>query len=287
MKNKLYGAKDTRRVGCRSLHTQTAGCSLTAQQPENNIVRTAIQALAGVLGGTQSLHTNSLDETLALPTEQVRQDRAPHAASDRRGDGRRERRRPARGLLVRRGAHGRAGASGRGDVFAHLRRGRFGIDTPRASSPASTTAGSWRRSPTRRTPSSRRSPRASGRWSASTGTWRTTASRRPRSSIGADVETEQLERLAGRQAGATTTTRSGPRSRASPRTRADPAVNLMPALIEAARHHVSVGESMRALESVFGTLRRAPRRLTSVPAAAIRRFPPEEVCGRGSAEMHV
>ncbi len=51
-------------------HTQTAGCSLTAQQPYNNIVRVAIQALAGVLGGTQSLHTNSLDETLALPTEE-------------------------------------------------------------------------------------------------------------------------------------------------------------------------------------------------------------------------
>lgn len=52
-------------------HTQTAGCSLTAQQPLNNVVRTTIQALAGVLGGTQSLHTNSLDETLALPTEEA------------------------------------------------------------------------------------------------------------------------------------------------------------------------------------------------------------------------
>jgi methylmalonyl-CoA mutase, N-terminal domain len=52
-------------------HTQTAGCSLTAQQPMNNVVRTAIQALAGVLGGTQSLHTNSLDETYALPTEET------------------------------------------------------------------------------------------------------------------------------------------------------------------------------------------------------------------------
>jgi methylmalonyl-CoA mutase N-terminal domain/subunit len=50
-------------------HTQTAGCSLTAQQPYNNIVRVTIQALAAVLGGTQSLHTNSLDETMALPTE--------------------------------------------------------------------------------------------------------------------------------------------------------------------------------------------------------------------------
>ena len=52
-------------------HTQTAGVSLTAQQPEVNIVRTAIEALAGVLGGTQSLHTNSMDETLALPTEKA------------------------------------------------------------------------------------------------------------------------------------------------------------------------------------------------------------------------
>lgn len=52
-------------------HTQTAGCSLTAQQPYNNVVRVAIQAMAAVLGGTQSLHTNSLDETLALPTEKA------------------------------------------------------------------------------------------------------------------------------------------------------------------------------------------------------------------------
>jgi len=52
-------------------HTQTAGSTLTAQQPENNIVRTAIQAMAAVLGGTQSLHTNSFDEALALPTEQA------------------------------------------------------------------------------------------------------------------------------------------------------------------------------------------------------------------------
>ena len=52
-------------------HTQTAGVSLTAQQPQNNIIRTAIEALAGVLGGTQSLHTNSYDEALALPTEEA------------------------------------------------------------------------------------------------------------------------------------------------------------------------------------------------------------------------
>ena len=58
-------------AGCCRFHTQTAGCTLTAQQPENNIVRTAFQALAAVLGGTQSLHTNSMDETWALPTEKA------------------------------------------------------------------------------------------------------------------------------------------------------------------------------------------------------------------------
>src|SRR6516162_3095222 len=63
-----YKARNPRSWALR-FHTQTAGCSLTAQQPMNNVVRTAIQALAGVLGGTQSLHTNSLDEAWALPTE--------------------------------------------------------------------------------------------------------------------------------------------------------------------------------------------------------------------------
>jgi methylmalonyl-CoA mutase, N-terminal domain len=65
-----FGAKDPRSLMLR-FHTQTAGCSLTAQQPYNNIVRVTIQALAAVMGGTNSLHTNSLDETLALPTEQA------------------------------------------------------------------------------------------------------------------------------------------------------------------------------------------------------------------------
>ena len=69
MKEK-YGAKDQKSLMLR-FHTQTAGCSLTAQQPENNIVRTAYQAMAAVLGGTQSLHTNSMDETLSLPTEKA------------------------------------------------------------------------------------------------------------------------------------------------------------------------------------------------------------------------
>ncbi len=69
MKEK-YGAQNPRSWWLR-FHTQTAGCTLTAQQPENNIVRTAFQAMAAVLGGTQSLHTNSMDETLALPSEKA------------------------------------------------------------------------------------------------------------------------------------------------------------------------------------------------------------------------
>ena len=69
MKN-YYGAKKPESWKLR-FHTQTAGCSLTAQQPENNISRTAFQGLAAVLGGTQSLHTNSMDETLALPSEKA------------------------------------------------------------------------------------------------------------------------------------------------------------------------------------------------------------------------
>ncbi len=65
-----FNAKDPRSLWLR-FHTQTAGCSLTAQQPYNNVIRTALEALAAVLGGTQSLHTNSLDEVLSLPTEEA------------------------------------------------------------------------------------------------------------------------------------------------------------------------------------------------------------------------
>ena len=67
-----YGARDERSLKLR-FHTQTAGCSLTAQQIENNVARTAFEALAAVLGGTNSLHTNSMDEVLALPTEKAAQ----------------------------------------------------------------------------------------------------------------------------------------------------------------------------------------------------------------------
>src|SRR4029453_13216223 len=118
-----FGATNPRALALR-FHAQTGGSTLTAQQPENNIVRVAIQALSAVSGGAQSLHTNSFDEALALPTERPariappqrrrREDRAPHAA-DPRGRGRDDRHgRPVRRLVLRRGAHRGARAAGVG-----------------------------------------------------------------------------------------------------------------------------------------------------------------------------
>ena len=164
-----YGAKNPRSWLMR-FHTQTAGVSLTAQQPEVNIVRTAIEALAAVLGGTQSLHTNSYDEALALPTEDAvrialrTQQVIAHETGCRQHD------RPARRLLLRRAADERARAPGvrllRPDREAR-RRGR------RRSRRTSSSA----RSPRRRSATSRRSRRSSGSSSASTATGSTTSSR--------------------------------------------------------------------------------------------------------------
>ena len=114
----VYGAKTDRAQWLR-FHTQTAGVSLTAQQPDNNIVRTAVEALAAVLAGTNSLHTNALDEVLALPSAQRGADRAAHPAGDRRGDRRAQRRRPARRLVVRRGADRPARGRRREDLRTH------------------------------------------------------------------------------------------------------------------------------------------------------------------------
>ena len=112
----VYGAR-TERAQWLRFHTQTAGVSLTAQQPDNNIVRTAVEAMAAVLGGTNSLHTNALDEVLALPSGESRADRTSHPAGDRRGNRCAQRRRSARWLLVRRSRDG----SHRGGGRTHLR----------------------------------------------------------------------------------------------------------------------------------------------------------------------
>ncbi len=98
-----FAAKNPRSWALR-FHAQTAGCSLTAQQPYNNVVRTAVQALAAVLGGTQSLHTNSLDEAWALP-DRIRRDHRPaHAADSCIRKRRHEYRRPVRRIVFRRDA---------------------------------------------------------------------------------------------------------------------------------------------------------------------------------------
>ena len=89
-----FGATNPKALALR-FHAQTGGSTLTAQQPENNIVRVAIQAFAAVCGGAQSLHTNAFDEALALPTRALREARAAHAAGHR-GRGRRDSTRPTR-----------------------------------------------------------------------------------------------------------------------------------------------------------------------------------------------
>ena len=125
MKNR-FGAKNPRSWQLR-FHTQTAGVSLTAQQPYNNVVRTALQALAAVLGGTNSLHTNSLDEALALADQGDRDHRAAHAADHRARKRRDQRRRSARRLVLHREAdarHGRGHAQLLGHHRSHGRHGR-------------------------------------------------------------------------------------------------------------------------------------------------------------------
>ena len=102
-----FGATDPRSRALR-FHTQTGGATLTAQQPENNIVRTTLEAMAAVLGGTQSLHTNSYDEALSPPHRARGEDRAADAAGARLRDRGRGIRRPARRVVLRRGADRRA-----------------------------------------------------------------------------------------------------------------------------------------------------------------------------------
>ena len=98
-----FGAENERSTWMR-FHTQTAGVSLTAQQPLNNLTRVAIQALAGVLGGTQSLHTDAYDEAWAVPSRGGRTARPAAAADPGRGVGRGQHRRSAGRLLLRRDA---------------------------------------------------------------------------------------------------------------------------------------------------------------------------------------
>ena len=245
-----YGATDERSLQLR-FHTQTAGVSLTAQQPEINIVRTAIEALAGVLGGTQSLHTNSMDEAMALPDGEGGAHRPAHPAGHRPRDQRRPRRRPARWLVVRRGAHRRDGAPRRGDLRPPRRPRRRarcsracirGIEDNWFQGRIADSAYELERASTRvgaSSSASTPSPRA-------TTTTRSTCCRSPTRTRRASSSDSS------RCATTATATPWTPPSATSPREAADPEVNLMPALIDAVSAYATLGEIMGALADVFG-----------------------------------
>ena len=243
-----YGATNPRSMQMR-FHTQTAGVSLTAQQPEVNIARVAIEALAGVLGGTQSLHTDSYDEALALPTEQAvrialrtQQVVAHETGAANVAD-------PLGGSwfveeltdeMERRAE----------DVFAHLDElghgsileGVYaGIDNGWFQGEIADAAYEFERKV------------ASGR-RVVVGVNRFTESEGPPPhilSIGPEVEERQLKRLAGVRAGrdqaAVDTALAAVQAAA-----ADPNVNLLPPILDAVLVYASVGEVMAALAEVFG-----------------------------------
>jgi len=244
-----YGATDGRSLQLR-FHTQTAGVSLTAQQPEVNLVRVAIEALAGVLGGTQSLHTDSFDEALALPTEHAvrlalrtqqviaEETGVVHVADPLGGSWfveelTDELERQAEEIF----AHIEDAGSGSmlEGAFACIDDGWFIAEIAEAS---------YRF----------QSKLAKGEWIqvGVNGYVEGDDAVPPTLYIDPAVETQQLESLA-----AVKQFRDDDAVRASLARLAaeaeDPTVNLMPALIDAAVAHVTVGESMRALESVFGT----------------------------------
>ena len=247
----VYGAT-TEKAQWLRFHTQTAGVSLTAQQPDNNIVRTAVEALAAVLGGTNSLHTNALDEVLALPsakaaeialrTQQVIME---ETGVDQRG-------RPARRLLVRRGADRQHRAPGGGDLRPDPGDGRRRHDDRRASCAASRTAGSPARSPRPRSPTSRRWRRATRRSSASTRSparsTRTTAgdpAGQPRGGARAEAELAARRQAPGRRRRPAP---PWPRMVEVGRTEA----NMVPPMLDAVRAEATLGEICDALRDEWG-----------------------------------
>jgi len=244
-----YGAHNERSLQLR-FHTQTAGVSLTAQQPQVNLVRVAIEALAGVLGGTQSLHTDSFDEALALPTEEAarlalrtqqviaEETGVVHVADPLGGSWfveelTDEMERQAEAIF----AHIAEAGSGSmlEGAFACIDDGWF-VDEIADAAYAF------------------QSKLARGEWIQvgvngfrNEGEGATT----PILSIDPQVEVDQLERLAQvKQDRNDQLVRECLRTLATEAS--DPLVNLMPTLIEAARAHVTVGEAMTAMESVFG-----------------------------------
>jgi methylmalonyl-CoA mutase N-terminal domain/subunit len=244
-----YGAADGRSLQLR-FHTQTAGVSLTAQQPEVNLVRVALEALAGVLGGTQSLHTDSFDEALALPTEHAvrlalrtqqviaEETGVVHVADPLGGSWfveelTDEMERQAEAIFT----HIETAGSGSmlEGAFACIEDGWFLSEIADAS---------YRF----------QSKLARGEWIQVGVNGYTDGDDTPPPTLYIDpaVETHQLESLAAiKQARDDDVVRAA-LARLTNEAE-DPTINLMPALIEASTAHVTVGETMAALESVFGT----------------------------------
>jgi methylmalonyl-CoA mutase, N-terminal domain len=244
-----YMASDGRSLQLR-FHTQTAGVSLTAQQPQVNLVRVAIEALAGVLGGTQSLHTDSFDEALALPTEHAarlalrtqqviaEESGVVHVADPLGGSWFLEE------LTDEMERQAKV-------VFSHL------IDAGSGSmldGVIECIDNGWFISEIADASYSFQSKVARGEWVqvGVNGYVEDAGDVPPTLSINPDVETQQLERLAHvKQSRDDDAVRRSLECIGADA--ADPTINIMPSLIEAAKNLVTVGEIMRALESVFGT----------------------------------
>ena len=250
-----YGARSERSLQLR-FHTQTAGVSLTAQQPEVNIVRTAIEALAGVMGGSQSLHTNSMDEVLALPTERAarialrtqqviaHESRVPNVADPLGGsyfveELTDEMERQAEEIFAR--LVGAGNGSILEGVLESIDDGYFMREIADAAYELERKLNDGRHKVVGVNVA------REGNDDAPPEILR----------IGPEVEEAQLKRLAQVKAD-----RDGERVDASlARVRADaaePTVNLMPALLDAADSMATVGETIDALADVFGRYRESP-----------------------------
>jgi methylmalonyl-CoA mutase, N-terminal domain len=244
-----YGASDGRSLQLR-FHTQTAGVSLTAQQPEVNLVRVAIEALAGVLGGTQSLHTDSFDEALALPTEHAvrlalrtqqviaEETGVVHVADPLGGSWfveelTDEMERAAEEIFSHIEEAG--GGSMLEGAFACIEDGWFLSEIADAAYHFQTKV-------------------AKGEWIQVGVNGYTEGDDTAPSTLYIDpaVETQQLAALAAMKQARDDDAVGGALARLKADAE-DPTINVMPALIDASRAHVTVGESMQALESVFGT----------------------------------
>ncbi|MGH9049384.1 MAG: methylmalonyl-CoA mutase family protein, partial [Acidimicrobiia bacterium] len=250
-----YGATADRSLQLR-FHTQTAGVSLTAQQPEVNIVRTAVEALAGVLGGTQSLHTNSMDEVLALPTERAarialrtqqviaNESRVANVADPLGGSHYVE----AMTDEMERRAE---------EVFAHL--DRLGDGSMLEGVLRAVEEGWFQREIADSAYELERKLNDGRHLLVGVNTATDGNDEAPPETlhIGPEVEESQLKRLAQVKGD-----RDGERVEAAlsklSAAAADPTVNLMPALLDAVTTQATVGEIMNALAEVFGRHREEP-----------------------------